>query len=543
MTPIFQHVLSKLQFRCRVPIIIRGSYEATYRSTDAWQIHVFSTLVDAFKILDPSILRQIVHQTYIKAYEEPTFESKTYARLLDYAVLARDSNTEVQRRVPPEVLNVLFRLITSILQDMIDGMTGSKTLDALNISHFEELLQFFFDTFPVMDRVTSNERWFMRSREQIHNLMTGVLSTPALISVFLECLASHRGFLTPDIWGKCLQHPAQRAFESLSTDDGANVLATITAFFQTKLHSQDPLTTYQTLICTGCVPFPPPSSDDYCAQLKRIFSLITASLNKAFHLPTRSLPLSPSPEPEPRTPKPLDGDCRISALAYSILSWIDGYFDGVPSGSESNWRHVQSDSDNIGKQNSHYYQWRDLFDVGESTYPDDLIALLGKLSTGDARSQRGRKFWRIRRLEDIERGDFSRGPGIVHDPTRSACSSMPLRINEHDAEARSNLRELQILPSSGLGGDTTEQPVHESQSPMVREDPVVGAKSLRTPAYNAPKSLGPTSDWKAQNVEADRRFDVVPLGQGTGLTESKEDTLVGVSEEYAGIAASESAGQ
>ncbi|KAJ3548872.1 hypothetical protein NM688_g5242 [Phlebia brevispora] len=554
MTLFFQPVLLE-QPRYTVPFIIQESFRNTRPTTETWQNHVFSTLTTAFKAVDLSILRSVVHRTYVDVFEEPTFESKTYSRLLDNAMPARTDNTNQQRRVPPQVLDTLLGLVISILQGMADGVTDSKALDASNIAHFKELLQFFLDAFPVMHKVTSGEYWFTRGHlyGQISDLMKSVLSTPALISILLECLGAHRGFFSPEAWHVVLQRPAQDAFESLSTDDKGNVLATITTFFQTKLHSQAPLTTYQTLLCTSFVPFDDRTSyNDHRAQPRHLFALITASLNKASHLPTRSLPLSPSADSELSTPRLLDEETNmLSALANKILLWIDAHSaDGLPSGAavEPFWPYDGSNPDAVEKDNARYYKWRNLFDVGESTYPDELIALLRNLSAGKTRNSWGRKFWRIRQLEDMERGDYHyRSFGTAQDATPSAQSGMSLGLEDHSAEVESDLAAPQMVSSGGWGagyGKITEQQAHEFESSMNPQDPVVGAEGLRTLTDNAPESLRGASSWKAQNIgEADPTSDV-QFGQTTGPAESKERTLGDTSGEleYEGIAASTSAG-
>ncbi|KAJ3525149.1 hypothetical protein NM688_g8448 [Phlebia brevispora] len=534
MTLVFQHVLLE-QPRDTVPFIIRGSMENTRLTTESWQIHVFSTLTAVFKVVDPSILRSVVHRTYIKVSEEPTFESKTYSCLLDNAMPARTDNTNQQRRVPRRVLYTLLGLVISILQGMADRVTDSRALDASNIPHFQELLQFFLDAFPVMDRVTSNDRWFMHLHGQISDLMKSVLSTPALISILLECLGAHRGFLSPVAWQYVFCDPAQHVSKSLSADDEGNVLATITTFFQTKLHSKTQLTTYQTLVFTGCVPFRLPSSDDHRAQLKPIFALITASLNKASHLPTRSPPLSPSTDSELSTPKLLDEESNIiSTLAHEILSRIDAHSaDGLPSGAAigpTGW-HVEPGSGYVQEENMRYYKWRNIFDVGESIYPDELITLLRNLSTGETRNSRGRKCWRIRRLEDIERGNYyHRSLSTTQDATPSAQSRISLGLEDHGAEAVSDSTKQQMVSSGGWDTDYGEmmvQQAHESQRPMVREDPVVGAEGLRTLTDNATEPLGGASSWEAQNIDEVDRISNIQFGQTRSLAGSKEGINTG----------------
>ncbi|KAJ3553212.1 hypothetical protein NM688_g3731 [Phlebia brevispora] len=541
MTPVFQHVLSHGELRRRVPVIIRGSFEGTCRSTSAWQIHVFSTLADAFKTLDPSILRSVIHRTYIKANEEPTFESKTYARLLDYALPARSSDeTEPQRRVSPEVLRMLFKLVMSILQSMVDGMTDSKTLDTLNISHFTELLQFFFDTFSVMDRVAPNEYWFLSSYPEVRALMKSVFSTPALISILLECLGAHRGFFSLTAWLSILQRPARRAFKSLSASDRANVLAIMTAFFQTKLHSQAPLTTYHILTCAGCVAFRPSSSEEHRAQLKLIFSLIAESLKKASRLPTGFSPSSPSTESEPRIPGTLDEESSISVLANSILSCIDAQSeDGMPSGSaiKSSWLNYKSDSYNARKDNSLYYQWRDLFDIGDSAYSDDLIGLLRILTGGPNTKRGGLTFWRIRRLEDMKRGDYDRRPGTAQDaaPSMHSAASLKLGLRDNGTEAGQGSEELRIPYSGRQAADPRgmlDQQEHGSPAISRPEEPAAHNYSLtrvkdeHTPADKTPKPSEGTRDRAVKNTEPDRTSDV-QLGQTEGSRDSTGQVTAG----------------
>ncbi|KAJ3544658.1 hypothetical protein NM688_g5717 [Phlebia brevispora] len=540
MTPVFQHVLSKEELRFWVLNTIRD------RTMDAWQVHFFSTLADAFKTLDPSILRSVVHRTYVHADEEPTFESKTYSRLLDCVTPPRADNTEWQRRVPPQVLETLLGLVISILQGMADGVTDSQALDAPNIAHFKELLQFLFDAIPVRDQPPFLSVPFYDS---IADLIQSVFSTPALISILFECLGAHRGFFSADAWYWALQHPAWFASESLSADDRSNVLAAITTFFQTKSHSQAPLTAYQTLVYAGCVPFDPSFSDEHRTQLKRIFSFIIESLNKASRPPRLSLPVSPSIDSESPTPKLLDEESSISALANAILFWIDRHphsEDGLPSGSavQSNWQYDGSNSDEVEKENAKYYQWRSLFDVGESIYPDELIALLRNLCIGNTRDFRGRMFWRVRRLEDMERGDYGYGLGAAQDATLSAHGSMSLEFADHDAEAVSDPREPQILSSGGRGTDYGEmmgQQAHGFEEPVAREGFVVGTEDLHTPAANVPKPLGATSGSKAESVEPDQTSDA-QFGHTNVLTDLPGPVSASSSRECASPAASTNAG-
>ncbi|KAJ3556557.1 hypothetical protein NM688_g1963 [Phlebia brevispora] len=420
MTSVFQHILSKSRLHGWVSIIIRGSLSHnTYQTTAVWQAHVFSTLADALKTLDPSVLRSLVHRTYVNGSEEPAFESKTYARLLDRDMPATNNDTldpaTGKGTLDPKVLEALVRLVISILQGMADGMAGSKILDPLNIPHFKELLQFVFDAFPVPHRVTSNQLWFRRLYKRIFALMTSVLSRPALVSILFECIRAHRGFLAPYLWEYVLQKPAQDAAEYLSADDRTDVLAAITTSFQT------PLTTYQALICTSCVPFRPPSSDsdEHRAQLRNAFSLISEAFTKASSLPTASSSLL-STGSDPRTPKQLDEleENIISALASKILSQIDQYSeDGIPTGSvgELSWLSSDSDFDNLNAkdEDTRYYRWRDLFEEDESIYPDELISILRNLSAGNTTKRDGSTFWRIRLLEDKERGDYGYSLGTA----------------------------------------------------------------------------------------------------------------------------------
>ncbi|KAJ3556555.1 hypothetical protein NM688_g1964 [Phlebia brevispora] len=553
MTLVFQHVLLE-QPRCMVPLIFLGSMENTRLTTESWQINVFLTLTTAFKAVDPSILRSVIHRTYVEDSAEPTFESKTYSHLLNNVMPVHADNAELEYRVILRVLDTLLRLVISFLQGIADGVTDSesKALDASNIAHFMELFQFLLDAFPVMDRVTSDEYWFepFKLYRQISDLMKSVLSTPALISILLECLGAHQGFLSPLAWQYVFCGLTRHAFGSLSADDEANILATITTFFRTKLHSQAPLTAYKTLICTACVPFRLPSSDDHRAQLKHIFSLITVSLNKASHLTSRSLPLSPLTDSESPSHKLLDEESNIvSALARVVLSWIDDdSANGLPFGTAIRLRSYDlSDSDAVEEDNATYYKWRDLFDVSESTYTDELIALLRNLSSGNVRDWRGRTFWRIRRLEDMERGDYyGHSLGTTQDAAPSAHSAISLELADRSAEAVSDSVASQVLSSGGWDADygkIMQQQAYRSEDPMAREDPVVGTEDLRTPADNAPESLRGMSGWESQNVdEADQTSDV-QFGQMTGLAESREGTMSGADGGYAGIVASASAGE
>ncbi|KAJ3526060.1 hypothetical protein NM688_g8309 [Phlebia brevispora] len=93
-------------------------------------------------------------------------------------------------------------------------------------------------------------------------------------------------------------------------------------------------------------------------------------------------------------------------LAHRILSRIDDRNEGTKPSDASTSPYHPLHTVNHGStemENPRYEMWREQFIVNDSLYPDDMIQVLRNI-TNRTTSLDGWTFWRIRRLQDIERG-------------------------------------------------------------------------------------------------------------------------------------------
>lgn len=132
-----------------------------------------------------------------------------------------------------------------------------------------------------------------------------------------------------------------------------------------------------------------PSDSDKVSQA--LFESVLRCIEPAYDIHTWGA-FPPIPDPE-RTG-------QAGKIAHSILNIMDGSGDGMDQfriGRPLTASHPSSDEDELNR----YSKWRKHFDVKTSRFPDELIDILRRLSENTA-DEAGRKFWRVRRLEDLE---------------------------------------------------------------------------------------------------------------------------------------------
>ncbi|KAJ3553534.1 hypothetical protein NM688_g3555 [Phlebia brevispora] len=368
---------------------------AWVHTAESWRCHVFLAMGNIFRKLDPSMLRRVVHRIYV-ASEDPTFKSNTYGRLLDQADRVRHRDIKPERSISPRVLEVLLDLAITIVQDTVqDDLNDARELDKSRARHVKELVQFILDAIPIMEDMGALGNWQFRSSEQINKLTRSFFTTPALLSILLDCLEAHRGFFSRKAFMQMLAKPAQHAPSSLSDDGMTNILSIYLSSLRNAARKMPLLS--------------PPSNSPTDADTSKLF------------VEYRALP----------------------PLVYNILLHIDERTeDNKPLGgliSSLDW----SDRRNphTREEDAQYYSWKKMFDVDSSMYPDELIVILRDI-TYDPTDHYGRTFWRIRRLEDMEREKHSR---------------VQLEVFRGDAD---------LDPASGSGWQTEE----EDDDPQDTED-------------------------------------------------------------------------
>lgn len=146
---------------------------------------------------------------------------------------------------------------------------------------------------------------------------------------------------------------------------------------------------------------------------KQTSSLVTEHLKKAPSVPTTLKPLSST------RLAPLDEQAAVASLASSVLSSIDGHAEDSMSSPADRVTHYLpfSPFDDVEQETAHYSRWKTCFDIHRSMYSDELIMLL-RLLADRVTDYRGRIFWRVRRLDDLEKersealGDHQMDAGV-----------------------------------------------------------------------------------------------------------------------------------
>lgn len=132
-----------------------------------------------------------------------------------------------------------------------------------------------------------------------------------------------------------------------------------------------------------------PSNSDQVSQT--LFASVLRSLKPAYDIHTWGGLPPGIPDPERMG--------QAGKIAHSILNIMDGSGDGMDQfriGRPLTSSHASSDEDELNR----YSKWCEHFDVNTSRFPDELIDILRRLSE-DTADEAGRKFWRVRRLEDL----------------------------------------------------------------------------------------------------------------------------------------------
>ncbi|KAJ3531459.1 hypothetical protein NM688_g7571 [Phlebia brevispora] len=366
------------------------------QTTDGWQSLVFSTMRDVFCTLDPRCLRNVVHYAYVDPEEwEATVESKTYSYFMDQVAPASDRRRTVTLRVLKAVLNVVM----SILQHRIDGLTDSKKqLDESKASDIKELLLFFFDAIPAFQLADTFIDLYLHNQEQITQLMESLFSALPLFSILRECLRAHEGAFSRDAIHFILTYQIGIVSTSMSADVIAKLRSEFAAFFEQSAEFEAPLTTYKTLLFYYITLLLFKNADEDCTGQKR-----RLSFHAARHLRDASCPT-------------LDEWPSVKYLASMILWMVEKHDgDGMPPNDivESHLTNATTyrpeTAKDIEKETVLYYRWRECFDVHDSAYPDELIALLRDNLADDTTDGDGRTLWRVRRLQDME---WEGSPGL-----------------------------------------------------------------------------------------------------------------------------------
>ncbi|KAJ3548915.1 hypothetical protein NM688_g5235 [Phlebia brevispora] len=398
MSAILTPILSG---RGSVDFICKGVLAAG-ETTGDWQGHVFAVLADAFRTLDPSVLRSVVHRAYIApADEDPTFQSNTYGRLLGLAMrtIEHDASLEAHQRVSIGVLEALSNLTMSILQDMVDATP--QPLNEQNVRHIKELLPFFLKaTYIIIFTGSWEDVWVVDNRRK---LLKSFFTMPGLFPILLECVGAEQESMLGDsvLYTLYLRSASEAVPALLKTEDGiTHILSAIVDYFQGKQNAQPPLKLYNTLsLYLVHLYLLRSAKAEHQTLYKQMSSLVTECLKKASSAPTAPSSLSSS------LPVPLDEQQPVSRLAYRILYGIDNHpEDGMSSPADVVQHYHPFSSfhpEHVAQEIARYYQWKAQFDIHRSMYSDELITLLRSLAD-DVTDDCSRTFWRIRRLDDLE---------------------------------------------------------------------------------------------------------------------------------------------
>ncbi|KAF7791525.1 hypothetical protein EIP86_002541 [Pleurotus ostreatoroseus] len=356
-------------------------------TSEDWQAGVFRGLTDALKTVHPDIFRDLAHWSYLQD-EELSGETATFEHILGKIRESRTANAGPTTLSFEPPVRTMVELAGLMLFTQVNTYKVGSDDDIERASPgFIGLLRFVVEAVPLLDDSPDSDS---SGTSLIHPHVPGgvaldrvflaFFTSPSLVYCLMECFERYPRFLSVDSANPLLFTPLLRLDAKSSISD--NTLAAMTQFFDSRCKteaSMDLMLTLQLcLIATSL-----PSDSDEVSQA--LFRSIQHCVRRAYA--THSEDSAPPP--------PADSEGEI---ARSILNIMDGSGDGMDQfriGRPVASLHTVDDED------SRYTKWCKAFDVDKSRFPDELIDILRRLSK-KTEDELGRKFWRVRRLEDLE---------------------------------------------------------------------------------------------------------------------------------------------
>ncbi|KAF7795251.1 hypothetical protein EIP86_006401 [Pleurotus ostreatoroseus] len=373
---------------------------AGHSTTDIWQAKAFSSVSGVLKSLSPQTLTCMVHWSYLDL-SQVSFESATFQRLLD-------SVENGQPKVHPRTLRILVEIAASTLHSTIFPQgTGASNHRAGDLSpEAKPLLEFIIRAVPIIERLLPISD-FTRSETMdgvsIDILFMDLVSTPTLICSFLESLSRYPELLSKDlrtaqdlVFGPLSRiHLTHRLSNSIQLEI-TNAFAT---YFDAACRSEQTLGILTVLrLCLMFTVFPVCHEPAVIGPTQRTFTAIANCIDRA----SRPVQTANGASTLRRSYVGEIKDCQD--IAYLILHLMDADDqDGMQPFRIGRPSSVCTPS-LMDEEDGRYSRWAAQFNVETSLCPHKIVESLFKL-TGRVVDRLGRKFWRIRFLEDTDVGD------------------------------------------------------------------------------------------------------------------------------------------
>ncbi|KAF7789828.1 hypothetical protein EIP86_000774, partial [Pleurotus ostreatoroseus] len=358
------------------------------RTSWQWQSSVFACLVDALKSCDLAIFRDIVHWSYVDD-ANVDLHSNTYTRLLG----------KIQDKtcpMPHETLAVLFQVAVVIHYNYVI-INDTKDNNLIADEHSRQLIDFILDSYPLIEDLIPRGG---SSKSRIHGsvgidkFFAAYFSVPRHLSIFLDHMWAKPELTSTQRVRNLLQNPLDEALEldPPSLEIQISVLSVCAQFFNScRQRNLENLSNIHSILGLYLVVATYPTQrDEQTITLWR--RICDDTLQCVEHVERLNPAVTRAAEAAP--------------VAYAILTLID------QDSEDLNWVYrvgradVRSTTQFTDKhqsdENNTYAQWRKKFDSNTSFYTDEFVKKLSEIADIHEDAL-GRRFWRVRLLEDREK--------------------------------------------------------------------------------------------------------------------------------------------
>ncbi|KAJ3542077.1 hypothetical protein NM688_g6009 [Phlebia brevispora] len=311
---------------------------------------------------------------------------------------------------------------------------------------------------------------------------------PNMVQPCLEYFAAHSDFLENDAARTYLMDPMSDIFPS--RDTLLKYLNAHETFFKAKLNTQTPLDLVSVIrLCVLVYQVPcSPTDEDLHKAWHSMYSTIAAYIRKFYPSPAQSCASDGQSDP--------GKSCHLDTCqaARAMLQCVEDDGDwGRPF-----WVGEIIHSDDASIEDLNYSLWLQGFDISFSFTPDALFNVLRRVICPTQTAQYGRKFWRIRRLEDMH-------AMVSPFPDRSEGGIGPAEEStEHDDLHTDPLGDCSAADESQAGSLVT----HANESGVMGSPSAEGvetqarSREVLTPTV-APIDAAPLEDSTRDHIVAD----------------------------------------
>ncbi|KAJ3555806.1 hypothetical protein NM688_g2371 [Phlebia brevispora] len=384
--------------------------------------------------------------------EQPPDPLDTFDRLLEYG-RSQVENANVTARFDVEVIVVLVEAATNLLNGLV---TAPRSRDEVFNDIVSKVLELILKAIPILQGRPGVDltKPQMFGSIGVDKVLTSLLTTPSLIYPYLEFFSTRSDLIANKEIHFFLAHPGAQAQLVLSRDTAISILSNCTTYFETKSSAATSINLVTLLrLCrlTYDVPFP---FDDRGVNehWHTMFASIAACITK-WYPPVAHHHTCQTADAE------TDSHTEVCRAAHAVLLQVEGNSgDGQPRLVFSNIAHSNESSE----EDKAYSLWLKDFDMSLSQVPDVIIEVLRHFVCPLQTAERGCKFWRIRRLEDIESrshssthhadgGVVAPTAGVAEGSYSDSVDSLPIASASVTAprEARGSTTDAVAAGSSG----------------------------------------------------------------------------------------------